>query len=85
MRPRVYLPALALLLWGWFAIGGIYDDFSSVAQARYYLWLPLGMAALSVMLILLLRVEALKIPVQIVATLQLLALLPYLLFFTGGM
>lgn len=85
MRPRVYLPALCLLLWGWFALSGLYSDFSNAAQAEYYRWLPLAMVGLSVALILLSRLNALKIAVQILATLLLLALLPYLLFYTGGM
>jgi hypothetical protein len=85
MRPRAYLPALCLLLWGWCAIGGLYGTFSSVEQEKYYRWLPLGMAGLSVALILLLRLDAMKIPVQFLAMLLLLALLPYLLFYTGGM
>ena len=85
MRPRAYLPILSLLLWGWFALGGLYDDLANPAQELYYRWLPVGMTALSIVLTLLLRFEAMKIPVQLAAMSMLLALLPYLLFFTGGM
>ena len=85
MRPRAYLPVLCLLLWGWFALGGLYGQFANAGQERYYRWLPVGMVGVSVLLILLLRLDAMKIPVQILAGLMLLALLPYLLFFTGGM
>ena len=84
MRPRAYLPALCLLLWGWFALGGMYGEFSSIEQEKYYRWLPLGMAGLSALLILLLRLDAMKVPVQILAALLLFALLPYLLYSTGG-
>ena len=85
MRPRAYLPVLCLLLWGWFALGGMYGQFSNAEQERYYRWVPLAMAGLSASLILLLRLDAMKIPVQILAALMLLALLPYLLSYTGGM
>jgi peptidoglycan/LPS O-acetylase OafA/YrhL len=35
---------LAVLLWGWFALDGLGDD---AVHRPYYLYLPLGMAALS--------------------------------------
>ncbi len=85
MRPRAYLPVLCLLLWGWFALGGAYGHFSNAEQETYYRWLPLGAAALSVLLILLLRLDGMKAPVQVLAGLLLFALLPYLFFLTGGM
>ncbi len=85
MRPRAYLPILSLVFWGWFALGGVYDDLANSTQELYYRWLPVGMTALSIVLVLLLRFESMKIPVQIAAVSMLLALLPYLFFFTGGM
>ncbi len=85
MRPRAYLPVLCLLLWGWFALGGLYGHFSSAEQEKYYRWLPVGMAGVSILLIALVRLEAMKIPVQFLAGLLLLALFPYLLAYTGGM
>jgi hypothetical protein len=85
MRPRAYLPAFCLLLWGWVALGGFYGRFSSPEQETYYRWLPLGMVALSVALLILLRFDAMKIPVQLFAALLLVSLPAYLLFYTGGM
>jgi hypothetical protein len=61
------------------------EPFSSPEQARYYFWFPLGMAGMSLVLIVLGGLKYAKVAVQCISVLMLMTLLPYLLFYTGGM
>jgi hypothetical protein len=84
VRPRQYLPVLSFLIWCWFALGGLYERFSFPAQTNYYRWLPIGLTLISVLLILLTRSAKLSFFWNFIAGLMVLALLPYLIFGSGG-
>jgi hypothetical protein len=85
MIPRYIIPSLCLLLWGCLTATSPKNP-SNPEQYQYYFVVPLVMSGISLMLILLMAVRftAVRIAAQVLAVLVLLALLPYLFYFTGG-
>ena len=85
MIGRAILPGLSVLLWGLLVLSTAHERFSNAAQEQYYFWVPLLMAGMSAALIVLRDVKYARLAVQCLSMLMLTALLPYLLFYTGGM
>ena len=86
MKARLIVPGLSLLLWCCFAVIRP-QNLSNPEQVRYYFVIPLLMASISMVLVMLLLMEvvAARVGAQVLAVFVLLALLPYVFFYTGGM
>ena len=86
--------ALAFLVWGWFALGGVgamsdiaaqnVAGFPNFGQRIYYLFIPLGMTALAIVILAAPWRGRWIQPAGCLAWLLLLALPPWLIFYTGG-
>ena len=87
MKARFIAPALCLLLWGCLALHTSADTFSSPEQRYYYFVIPLLMtgASLGILLLMFLRFGFVRFLALALSVFGLLALLPYLLAYAGGM
>lgn len=94
MKTSYVLAAITTAIWGFFVLTGygLLEDlkgrrvpgYPSPGQANFYLHLPIAVLSIVLVALAASHYRPLKVPAIFLYTLSLLAVLPYLLGYTGG-